>query len=276
MLGEKQLQKAGITDASTDARLLQEWITGISMTEYAMNPLRPMTEDLEAAYMELIEKRSRRIPLQHLTGEQEFMGLSFQVNSDVLIPRQDTELLAEEALKHLRPGMRVLDLCTGSGCIIISLERIGRKLGKADQTNVFTGSDVSPDALRVADENARRHMAQVSFAESDLFDKLEGTYDMIVSNPPYIRTAEIEELEEEVRCHDPLLALDGKEDGLYFYRRIIREAGKYLDRRGYLLLEIGYDQGEEVVRLMERGGYTGIRILKDLTGLDRTVIGRYD
>lgn len=275
-LGEERLQKAGIADAPTDARLLQEWVTGISMTEYALNPFQPMTENWEAAYVELIEKRCRRIPLQHLTGEQEFMGLSFRVNPDVLIPRQDTELLAEEALKHLQPGMRVLDLCTGSGCIIISLERVGKEQGKADQTNVFIGSDISPDALRVAEENARCHMAQVSFAESDLFDKLEGTYGMIVSNPPYIRTAEIEKLEEEVRCHDPLLALDGKEDGLYFYRRIIREAEKHLSRGGYLLLEIGYDQGEEVAGLMERAGYGRIRILKDLAGLDRTVIGRYD
>lgn len=275
-LGEEWLQKAGITDAATDARLLQEWATGISMTEYALNPFQPMTKDWEAAYMDLIKKRCRRIPLQHLTGEQEFMGLSFQVSPEVLIPRQDTELLVEEALKYLRPGMRVLDLCTGSGCIIVSLEQIGRKQGKSDQTNVFTGSDVSPEALRVAKENAGRHKAWVFFEESDLFDKLKGPYDMIVSNPPYIRTAEIGELEEEVRCHDPLLALDGGEDGLFFYRRIIREAGEYLEEGGYLLVEIGYDQGKEVAGLLERAGYDEIRIRKDLAGLDRTVVGRYD
>lgn len=275
-IGEGALKEAGIDDTSADARLLLEWVTGISMTEYALNPFRKLTEEQEAVYLDLIGKRKTRIPLQHLTGEQEFMGLSFQVNPGVLIPRQETELLAEAALKLLKPGMRVLDLCTGSGCIIISLEQIGRRRKKADQTNHFTGSDISPAAIRTAEVNAGRHGARVSFLESDLFDRIQDRYDMIVSNPPYIRTAVIAELEEEVRCYDPLLALDGKEDGLYFYRRIIREAEGYLNPGGWLLFEIGYDQKEEVTKLLEQSGYQEIRVQKDLAGLDRVVIGRYD
>lgn len=273
--GEACLLQAGVTDARTDARLLLEWVTNVSLTEYALDPLRPMTEDQEKRYLEAIRKRCSRIPLQHITGEQEFMGLTFQVDPSVLIPRQDTELLVEEGLKRLKPGMQVLDLCTGSGCIIISLEHYGRKYNNIDETNKFTGSDISREALRTAEENARTLDAKVSFTESNLFEKL-GTYDMILSNPPYIRTEEIGKLEEEVRCHDPILALDGKEDGLYFYRRIIREAGEHLTSGGWLLFEIGYDQKEQVIGLMEEAGYREIAGLKDLAGLDRVVVGRYD
>lgn len=275
-IGEGTLKEAGIADASVDARLLLEWVTGVSMTEYALNPFRELSEEQKNTYLDLIGKRGTRIPLQHLTGEQEFMGIIFQVNPDVLIPRQDTELLVGEALKLLKPGMQVLDLCTGSGCIIISLEQIGKRRKRADGTNCFTGSDISPAAIQIARANAGRYEARVSFVESDLFEKLEGRYDMIVSNPPYIRTAAIAGLEEEVRCHDPLLALDGKEDGLYFYRRIIHEAGEYLNPGGRLLFEIGYDQSDAVTKLLEQCGYQEIHVQKDLAGFDRIVIGRYD
>lgn len=275
-IGEEAFRKAGIADGPTDARLLLEWVTGISMAEYAMNPVRPLTAGQERRYLELVEKRRRHIPLQHLTGEQEFMGLVFRVSPDVLIPRQDTELLAEEALRALRPGMDVLDLCTGSGCIIISLERIGKIRHVADERNTFTGSDISRAALRVAEANRLRHQAGVDFVESDLFEGLDGRYDMIVSNPPYIRTDVIAELEEEVRCYDPILALDGREDGLYFYRRIINEAEGFLKNGGLLLLEIGYDQRKAVTELMESQGFQEVHVLKDLTGLDRVVTGRYD
>lgn len=275
-IGEEALMKAGIADAQIDARLLLEHVTGISMTEYALNPFLELKEEQETVYLDLLGKRKERIPLQHLTGEQEFMGLSFQVNPNVLIPRQDTELLVLEALKLLKPGMQVLDLCTGSGCIIVSLERLGKERKAADGTNTFTGSDVSVAAVQTAKANAGRHGAQVSLVESNLFENLDGRYDMIISNPPYIRTAVIDELEEEVRCHDPALALDGREDGLYFYRRIIREAGEYLNPGGLLLFEIGYDQREAVTELMEQSGYREICVRKDLAGLDRVVIGRYD
>lgn len=274
-VGTECLGQAGIADAPVDARLLLEWVTGISVAEYALDPFRAMTKDQEAVYRDAIEKRRQRIPLQHITGEQEFMGLTFYVNSSVLIPRQDTELLAEEALRRIRPGMQVLDLCTGSGCIIISLERLAEKRKISNETNSFTGSDVSFEAIQTASENGRFHGAKVSFVVSDLFEKLEGKYDMIVTNPPYIRTDVIAELEEEVRYYDPILALDGKEDGLYFYRRIICQAKEHLNDGGWLLFEIGYDQREAVISLMEASDYKEISALKDLTGLDRVIIGRY-
>lgn len=274
--GTEYLGRAGVADAQTDARLLLEWTMGITRTEYALDPLRVMEAEKEQVYLEYIRKRGRRIPLQHLTGEQEFMGLSFHVSPDVLIPRQDTELLAEEALKALKPGMDVLDLCTGSGCILISLERLGKERKAADETNTFIGSDVSRAALEVAERNKARHQADVSFAESDLFENLEGRYDMILSNPPYIRTDVIGELEEEVRRYDPILALDGREDGLYFYREIICRAKAHLKNGGLLFFEIGYDQREAVTDLMRKNGYREIHAGKDLAGLDRIVTGRYD
>lgn len=274
--GTEQLTQACVPDASIDARYLLEWAANVTLTDYLMHPEQLLTEGQERKYLEAIEKRSSRIPLQHITGEQEFMGLTFRVTPDVLVPRQDTELLVEEGLKRLKPEMRVLDLCTGSGCIIISLDRIGRERGDVDDRTVFHGSDISEAALTVANENAERLGAKVSFYHSDVFQGLSGKYDMIVSNPPYIATDKILILEEEVRCHDPFLALDGKDDGLYFYQKIISEAKAYLNKGGVLLFEIGHDQREPVISLMQENGYSEIQCCKDLAGLDRVVIGMYD
>lgn len=225
------------------------------------------SERLFQRYRELLEKRSSHIPLQHLTGEQEFMGLPFYVNEHVLIPRQDTETLAEEALKRLRADMKVLDLCTGSGCIALSLAKLGPKI-RVD------ASDISREALAVAEKNARRLGVRVRLIHSDLFSGIAGPYDMIVSNPPYIRTSVIEELSEEVRLHEPFQALDGREDGLYFYRRIIKEGKSRLSENGWLLLEIGYDQAEEVASLLAGGGFREIMTVRDLAGHDRVVTAR--
>ena len=197
------------------------------------------------------------------------MGYPFYVDEHVLIPRQDTETLAEEALKVLKPGMRVLDLCTGSGCILISLMKMCEGL-------YGTGSDISEEALEVARKNACRLEVNATFIRSSLFEHISGRYDLIVSNPPYIRTSVIQELQEEVRLHDPFIALDGKEDGLYFYREIIKAGGGYLKPGGYLMFEIGYDQGTEVASLMEKHGYRNIMVKKDLAGLDRVVSGMYN
>ena len=195
------------------------------------------------------------------------MGYPFYVDEHVLIPRQDTETLAEEALKVLKPGMQVLDLCTGSGCILISLMKMCEGL-------YGTGSDISEEALEVARKNACRLEVNATFIRSSLFEHISGRYDLIVSNPPYIRTSVIQELQEEVRLHDPFL--DGKEDGLYFYREIIKAGGGYLKPGGYLMFEIGYDQGTEVASLMEKHGYRNIMVKKDLAGLDRVVSGMYN
>lgn len=272
--GAQSLQKAGVEEYDLDAWYLLEHVTGITKASYYMEPEHPMHDQEEREYLELIRKRSTRIPLQHLTGVQEFMGLEFLVNEHVLIPRQDTEILVEEAIQVMRPKMKVLDMCTGSGCIVLSILKMCReKYYMTDLQGI--GADVSEEALKVARENGRRLGVPVTWIQSDLFAKIpeEEKYDVIVSNPPYIETAVIDTLQEEVRLHDPYIALDGKEDGLYFYRRIISEAGKYLKMQGKLMFEIGCDQAEAVEELMKNAGYEQITVKKDLAGLDRVVYG---
>lgn len=272
--GAQSLQKAGVEEYDLDAWYLLEHVTGITKASYYMEPEHPMHDQEEREYLELIRKRSTRIPLQHLTGVQEFMGLEFLVNEHVLIPRQDTEILVEEAIQVMRPKMKVLDMCTGSGCIVLSILKMCReKYYMTDLQGI--GVEVSEEALKVARENGRRLGVPVTWIQSDLFAKIpeEEKYDVIVSNPPYIETAVIDTLQEEVRLHDPYIALDGKEDGLYFYRRIISEAGKYLKMQGKLMFEIGCDQAEAVEELMKNAGYEQITVKKDLAGLDRVVYG---
>lgn len=298
---EQYLNACGIADASVDAWLLLEYVTGISRTRFLMERGQLMQEEARMRYQDLLRKRGTHIPLQHLTGVQEFMGLEFLVNEHVLIPRQDTEILVEEAMKRLRPGMRVLDLCTGSGCIGISLAKLWtggvwqQELNQCDASwraaaaaagkplaICVDGADISEEALKMAQKNAAQLEVPVRLIHSDLFNICTtqtecaelGVYDMIVSNPPYIRTSVIEELSEEVRLHEPFGALDGKEDGLYFYDRIIRESSVHLSENGWLLFEIGYDQGEAVSRLLAENGFTDIAVVPDLAGLDRVVYGR--
>ena len=266
--GAEYLRSREIADAEYDAWYLMEFAGHISRAEYLLRRMEKMPKEVYIRYEELLRERGKRIPLQHLTGEQEFMGLSFTVNERVLIPRQDTELLVEEALKRLRPGARVLDLCTGYGCIAISLKKIRPDLD-------VTASDLSGQALEIARENAKRLRADVDFVQSDLLEELSGAFDMILSNPPYIPTKTIDTLMEEVRFHDPKMALDGGADGLFFYRRIIAESKSHLTRGGWLIFEIGHDQGETVSHMMMEGSYTGVRVIKDLSGLDRVVVGTW-
>ena len=274
--GKEQLELSGVPDADLDAWYLLEFVTGISKARYYGNPEAGMEEEEVLRYRDVIRQRAERIPLQHITGEQEFMGFSFQVNEHVLIPRQDTETLVEEALGVLKPKMEILDLCPGSGCILLSLLKLGEKQGIAGLKG--TGADISREALKVAKENGRRLEIpgdQLAWVRGDLFEKLEGPFDLLVSNPPYILSGELSGLQEEVRLHDPALALDGHEDGLYFYRRIAAEAGKYLRDGAFLMLEIGWDQGEAVRGLLEAAGYQEVEVKKDLSGNDRVVRGRY-
>lgn len=266
--GEKQLEAAGVPEAKLNAWLLLEHASGCTRSHYYAYPQEILSEEVQNNYMEALRLRSKRIPLQYITGVQEFMGYSFQVNNQVLIPRQDTELLAEEALKYLRPGMHFLDLCTGSGCILLSLLRSCPRA-------VGIGADISREALKIAEENRKRMDVKAMLVESDLFDKVEGTFDLIVSNPPYIRRQEISELMEEVRMYEPICALDGHEDGLYFYRRIAKESPRCLKAGGWLYLEIGWDQGACVSQLLREQGFYDIEIKKDLAGLDRVVKGIY-
>ena len=241
----------------------------MSRAQYFLHMDEEIDGEQERIYQSLVSKRAQRIPLQHLTGRQMFMGLDFIVNEHVLIPRQDTEVLVEEVLKDLKPDAQVLDMCTGSGCILISLLKL------CDHVK-GVGVDVSEEALGVAWKNAEQNKVEPLFLQSDLFENVTGRYDVIVSNPPYIRTAVIDKLQEEVKLHDPWIALDGKEDGLYFYRKIIEESSNYLKLHGRLYFEIGHDQGNEVKRLMEENGFDQVTVKKDLAGLDRVVWGVYN
>lgn len=264
--GTEFLKAHEVLDAELDAWYLMEYCTGITRTQYFVRQTEEMTEAEEERYREVLKLRGQRIPLQHITGEQEFMGLVFFVNEHVLIPRQDTEVLVEEALRHIKDGQKVLDMCTGSGCIIISLAMFRNITAQA--------ADISKEALKVACVNAKRHEREIRFLESDLFANVEESYDCIVSNPPYIASAEVQYLMPEVRDHEPLSALDGTEDGLYFYREIIKDAKEHLNEEGWLLFEIGWDQGVAVSELMAEAGYKNVEVKKDLAGLDRVVIGQ--
>ena len=264
--GVKVLKKAGIIEAELDAWYLLEYYFHITRSEFFLYSDRKITSLQMSEYISLIEKRESRIPLQYITGEQEFMGLDFKVTPDVLIPRQDTEVLVEEVMK-VSDHKKVLDLCTGSGCIIISLSKLCQ-LEKA------VGTDLSTAALSVARDNISSNGAMVTLLQGDLFEPVTETFDIIVSNPPYIPTSHIDGLMEEVRDYEPRLALDGKEDGLYYYKRIVKESVHYLNSGGMLFLETGYDQGEDLTRLLEESGYQDIRIKKDLAGLNRVICGR--
>lgn len=264
--GEKILSEAGVAEVKTDAWLLFEWIAKIDRNFYYLHAEDKISAETLKEYEAVLKKRSERIPVQYIIGETEFMGLNFKVNSNVLIPRPDTETLVEEALKLVKPGMKVLDMCTGSGCIIISIVHYRKDIkGYA--------SDISKSAIEVAKENAKNNQVSINYETGDLFESIKEKYDMIVSNPPYIRTTEILTLMPEVQQFEPIHALDGMEDGLYFYRRIVEEAGEYLNDGGYLLFEIGHDQGEDVSALMIEAGYKSVRVIKDLAGNDRVVSG---
>lgn len=265
--GWKRLLEEGIEEAALDARLLLEHVCGTDRNTLLAHGDREVSGQERMAYEEAVARRCQRIPLQQITGSQEFMGLSFRVNEHVLVPRQDTEILVEEVLRELQDGMRVLDLCTGSGCILISLLHYSNYCQGM-------GTDLSPEALEVARSNGRALLGaekEYSFIESDLFERVEGKYDIIVSNPPYIRQAEITSLMPEVREHEPRMALDGGEDGLAFYRRIAAESPVYLNGGGRLYLEIGWDQGDAVQELLLERGFCDVNVVQDYAGLDRVV-----
>lgn len=302
LYGVKQLEKAGIAEGKLNARLLLEYVCKTDRNTLLAHPELLVEKEQEKRYVNLIEQRAERIPLQHITGVQEFMGLEFYVNQNVLIPRQDTEILVEEVMPHLHDGMSILDMCTGSGCILISLMQYSN-----DCAGV--GADLSDEALEVAEKNARRILKEknihvksgfkdlkeakevkeavfpvqneIRFLQGDLFEALDlgektaVKFDIIVSNPPYISTDTIKTLEPEVAVYEPLTALDGGQDGLYFYRRIVKDAKKCLVRGGMLFFEIGFDQKEAVSQLLKEAGFIDIETKKDYAGLDRVVFGTF-
>ena len=286
----RNLNENQISDAESDAWILMEHVTGMNRTRYYVDGFDEMDPEDEKQYFELIGKRLQRIPVQHLTGIQEFMGMAFMVNEHVLIPRQDTEILVEEAENSPRirgeefgdeareefpeelirreiPGnIEVLDMCTGSGCIIISMKKRNPEL-------VCTAVDVSEEALAVARENARRLGADVEFIKSDMFSEIQGQFDIIVSNPPYIPTDVIATLMPEVAEFEPREALDGRGDGLYFYSKILEQCKNYMKPDGYVLFEIGCKQGDSVSTMMRLAGFSEVHVIKDLARNDRVVMG---
>ena len=277
--GIKELKDAGVSEYELDARLLFEEAFGVDRSFLILNADTENTNaDSCEKYKEYIEKRSKRVPLQHILGYQDFMGLRFEVDGRVLIPRQDTEILVEEAIKELHDGMSVLDICTGSGCILISLLNYSN-----DCSGI--GVDISEDALEVAKTNANMLLtsqtqkdSDISFMKADVLSEfptelMEPKFDLVVSNPPYIESDVIEELEPEVKDFDPMLALDGGKDGLVFYRRLSEVLDKTLKKGGWFFFEIGYNQAEAVKELFS-DEYTDIEVIKDYAGLDRVIKGR--
>ncbi len=261
------LESKEIPDARLDAWYLLSYVSKLTKAQYFLKQNDDIDDAVLREYNDALERRASHIPLQHITGEQDFMGLTFKVNEHVLIPRQDTETLVEEALKEIPEKSHVLDLCTGSGCVIISLAVLGKDISGV-------GVDISEEALAVARENGSRLAGEaVDFVKGNLWDGAKGKYDAIVSNPPYIRTEDINDLSTEVKDHEPRLALDGTEDGLYFYREITCRAKDYLKEAGWLLVEIGYDQGPDVYALFEEAGFKEVQVIKDLAGNDRVVKG---
>lgn len=320
--GEYRLSKAGVMDAHIDAEELYCFLTGCDKVVLFLNKEQEVDKETEEKYFKLIRTRATRVPLQHITGTQEFMGFEFNVTPFALIPRQETEILVTEAsrtvmeerknalrakagkrvgLFHMfnsMPEYEVLDLCCGSGIIGISMAKICEGIS-------VTATDISSDALVLACANARKNRVEVEFARGDLFEavtsgdqmdpkadpgaadasqkplwpeKLRGKgtrvkrFDMIVSNPPYIKTSSIAMLQEEVKIHEPMVALDGGKDGLDYYRKIIAQAPGFLKDGGHLYLEIGFDQGEELRKMIyESDGLTDPEIILDLAGRDRVV-----
>ena len=309
--GRKDLLQAGVPESDLDARLLLLEAFQIDMAHFLIRRMEQLDMDdpqVKAAadqYEAWISKRRERVPLQHLTGRQEFMGLDFFVNEHVLIPRQDTEILVELVMRRrpAKEGERLLDMCAGSGCIGVSLAALGSygDVTEADislpaletawkngrhcleaagkKTNILEEKPGSGNrwerALCWRSENGVKGCGKMTFVQSDLFQNLDKSlkYDIIVSNPPYIPSKVIEGLEPEVRDHEPRMALDGTEDGLRFYRCLAKESRDYLPAGGELFLEIGYDQGEAVKELLKENGFSDIEVVKDHAGLDRVVHG---
>mgnify|MGYP003084466948 FL=1 len=287
-MGEKQLMDSDIADATRDCKILYCYMMDIPFSKIILEYQEVLQDRLCDKYFELIDRRSKGEPVQYIMGSQEFMGLEFIVNENVLIPRQDTETLVEDALEIINTGTLrgedmdvkrkewdILDLCTGSGAIGVSLARIANKVN-------VTCSDISEGAIKVAKENAQKHgvAKSVKFEQGDLFKPFskhfrKQKFDMIISNPPYIKSSIIPTLQKEVCEHEPLSALDGGESGLDFYERIVSGVGSHLRKSGVLLLEIGHDQGEAVSGLLSRNGdFTSIRVLKDLANRDRIVFAK--
>jgi protein-(glutamine-N5) methyltransferase, release factor-specific len=268
------LKDANIENIEYDIKTILRDTFDIDYNKFVMDMDNEFEADksLEYEFISRIEKRKKHIPLQYIINKQNFYGLDLYVNESVLIPRYDTENIVDCIVKDFEGSkdISVLDLCTGSGCIAISLKKHGFE-------KVFA-LDISDKALEVAKHNAYIHNADITFIKSDLYKELPNDirFDLIVSNPPYIRTGEIEKLDDEVKDFEPKLALDGGKDGLDFYKKILNLSKDFINKNGSLYFEIGYDQAKDVVDLAKKEGYYNIKIIKDLSGKDRGISMRVD
>jgi len=267
----KSFAELGIEEAENDAKELLMFLMNWDYTHYTLCIDDESTKEAVDKYAELVEKRKNRIPVQLIIGEAPFYGRQFKVTRDTLIPRFDTEVLVEEVISYIKEkypegGASVLDMCTGTGCIAITIDL-------ETATKKVVAADISEKALEVAKENVRKNGSRAELIRTDLFEEINECFDVIVSNPPYIPTKVIDTLSIEVKNNDPHLALDGGEDGLDIYRRIIQgiNSKNVLSAGGAVFFEIGYDQGEAVSVLLEKAGFSKVRVIKDLAGLDRVV-----
>lgn len=269
--GKNTLNKNEVQDSSIISRILAEYILNFNRQEIIANLDKEVKEEQRVRYYLALIEIIQGMPIQYITNKQEFMKLDFYVDENVLIPQPDTEILVEKAIEEAKKieNVEILDMCTGSGCIGIS---IAKNIENAKVTLV----DISKNAIEIAKKNALRNKveSQLTFIQSNMFEKVEKKFDIIVSNPPYIKTDVIPKLDKQVQ-NEPHIALDGGKDGLKFYKIIIEEAKKYLKENGKLILEIGYDQKEEVENLIKQSGqYKKIEVIKDLSQNDRVIIGK--
>ena len=267
---KQSLFRADIATWALDAEIILSYIMDLRKEQLITHDKMILTPKQLEAFELALNNRIEAMPVQYIIKRCEFMGMDFYVDENVLIPRPDTEILVEAAMEYVREisAKSVLDICTGSGAIAISLAKYCPSLKK------ITASDISAKALAVAHVNATDNgvREKINFEESDFLENIEGSFDIIVSNPPYIREADIKRLEVNVKAYEPLIALSGGEDGLFFYRKMAEESAFYLNDNGRIFLEIGYDQAEDVTEIFGRKGFKRISLLKDLAGLDRTLI----
>lgn len=270
--GQNILKDAGIEEYENDTRVLAMFAFNISYTDMFMKMTEEMEEEDSEFFMDCISLRATHMPCQYITGSQEFMGYEFGTEDGVLIPRRETELLVEKALEltNSMKSVKALDMCTGSGCIGISYE-LKRRESRHTDDEVHL-ADISDDAIYVAEKNKYKLGSKCSIIKSDLFENIKDRYDIIMSNPPYIKTSDIDDIMEEVRDFEPRLALDGDTDGLMFYRRLAEEAKDYLYKGGILIMEIGFDQYEDVRDMLIENNFNDISLIKDYAGLDRIVV----
>ncbi len=276
--GTERLNKVDIDTPKLDTEVLLSNLLKVERIYFHMYPEKEVSEEIEAEFWDSIEKREKLMPVQYIVNKQEFMGLDFKVEEGVLIPRGDTEILVEKTIdiydKEFSPNsVNIMDIGTGSGAIVVSLAKYINKSN-------LTAIDVSSKALEIAKENADNNKVEnkIRFLQGSLFDAIGGkdeykAYDFIVSNPPYIPKDVVDTLSPVVKDYEPHLALDGGKDGLDFYRAITKGAKDYLKDGGYLLFEIGYDQGEDLIKILKYNEFRNVKVLKDLAGLDRVVLG---